>query len=87
MPSSAWRQAWEEKVSEVWGAVKEGGSSSVQGMWEGSAAGRQAVRRAGVVCVSYGFTLLRLSAEPAHSTEALKGSSRQGSGPQLGHAP
>ncbi len=37
--------------------------------------------------VSYGFTLLRLSAEPAHSTEALKGSSRQGSGPQLGHAP
>ncbi len=37
--------------------------------------------------VSYGFTLLRRSAEPAHSTEALKGSSRQGSGPQLGHAP
>ncbi len=39
------------------------------------------------VSVSYGFTLLRRSAEPAHSTEALKGSSRQGSGPQLGHAP
>ncbi len=32
-------------------------------------------------------TLLRRSAEPAHSTEALKGTSRQGSGPQLGHAP
>ncbi len=28
------------------------------------------------VYASYGFTLLRLSAEPAHSTEALKGSSR-----------
>ncbi len=32
--------------------------------------------------MSYGFTLLRRSAEPAHSTEALKGTSRQGSGPQ-----
>ncbi len=57
------------------------------GRWRGGAVGGPPCAGRLWDQVSYGFILLRRSAEPAHSMEALKGTSRQGSGPQLGHAP